>query len=488
MNDTAHTAALLRSKLQQAAHLFRLGELEGARALCEEVLKAQPKHYTTLNLLGSITLRAGDAKRALVLFAKAIALDPEAVPAYNNRSLALLELGDLPAALASLDSAIRLDPTDADAHLNRGNVLRAMWQLQPALDSYQRALAQRPHFIEAHTNLGVTLVQLARYAEARASFDRAIALKSDHAPALFNRGLLRLLLGDFEGGWADYEWRFRLGPTGPGPATAAPRWSGKEPLAGRRILLLGEQGFGDTLQFSRYIAVLAALGAEIILDVQPTLAGLLRGLPGVVGVRDGAPVQVDCQCPLMSLPLALGTSSSTIPASVPYLRAEPARVARWRERLGGARIGLAWSGRPTHWNDRNRSVPLSQWLTQLPSGFSYVSLQKDLREADRKTLRGAGRILDVSRELHDFSDTAALCECLDLIITVDSSVAHLAGALGRPTWILLPFNPDWRWLLERSDSPWYPTVRLYRQRTMGEWAEPLRRIAEDLLAAGLAAP
>jgi tetratricopeptide (TPR) repeat protein len=487
---------MLQTKLHRAVALFRQGEMGGARALCEEILKAQPEHYTSLNLLGMIAARTGDPTRALVLFGKAIAADPQRSPAHCNRGVTLLELGDVPGALASLEQATRLNPQDAEAHLNKGNALRASWQLEAALESYERALALKPDFVEAHTNRGVALVQLARYEDAGASFERAIALRPEHASAVFNRGLLRLLLGDFERGWPDYEWRFRVGAMSGALGRYGPRlWSGsgsgsEERLEGRRILLYGEQGFGDTIQFARYIEKVAALGADVTLEVQPQLAVLLRsqglhGVSAVVEAGEAVPAAHDYHSPLMSLPRAFGTRLTSIPgAAVPYLRSDPMRVARWQERLGARtrpRIGLAWSGRATHWNDRNRTLSLAEWLAHLPPGFQYVSLQKEVRETDRTTLRANPHIMDVARELGDFADTAALCDCLDLIISVDSSVAHLGGALGKRTWILVPFNPDWRWLLGRDDSPWYPTATLYRQKGMGEWREVLERVGAELI-------
>lgn len=487
MAESPGAIASLQPRLQQAAALFRQGQLADARARCEEILRVQPKIYAALNLLGLIALREQDAKQALVLFGKAITLEPATSTAHGNRGVALLELGDLAGALESLDVAIRLAPDDAQAHLQRGNVLKLQWRLEEALTSYHRASALRPDFVEAWTNCGVVQVQLARYVEARWSFDRALTLRPDHASAHWNRGLLSLLLGDFETGWADYEWRWHIGLSSEARRHYTERlWMGKEPLAGRRILLYAEQGLGDTIQFCRYVERVAALGADIVLEVQPSLARLLRSLAGVSALISGEPrPPFDYQCALMSLPGLLGTRLDSIWAPSPYLRSDPERRAFWQRRLGERRrprIGLAWRGRPTHWNDRNRSISLADWLAQLPSGFDYVSLQKELAEPDRKLLKANPQVLSVARELADFAETAALIECLDLVVTVDSSVAHLAGALGKPTWVLLPFNPDWRWLLGRADSPWYPTLELYRQATMGAWAPVLERVRTDLLA------
>jgi len=264
-----------------------------------------------------------------------------------------------------------------------------------------------------------------------------------------------------------------------------PLWLGKESIAGKRLLIYSEQGLGDALQFSRFATAVAGLGASVILEVQAPLASLLESLEGVSRVIvDGSPrPECDYRCPLLSLPLALKTRIDTIPAATRYLRSDAAKVARWRTRLGDRsrpRIGLTWSGNPKQGNDRNRSILLADWVDHLPREFEYVCLQKDIRPADQEILAANPWISRLDGDLHTFSDTAALCECLDLVISVCTSVAHLSGALGRPTWVLLPFNPDWRWLLDRDDSPWYPTAKLYRQQAIGDWDGVFTRVAADL--------
>jgi hypothetical protein len=256
-------------------------------------------------------------------------------------------------------------------------------------------------------------------------------------------------------------------------------------LSGRKILLYAEQGYGDTLQFCRYVPQIAALGAAVILEVQPPLVALLADLEGVAQiVAAGKPLpDFDYRCALMSLPHALQTTLETIPRTTPYLQSDVGRAKEWRSVLGerlGPRIGLAWSGSPIHDNDHNRSMALAPLLAALPAQFQYVSLQKDVRANDREALESSSNLENVARELHDFSDTAALCESLDLVISVDTSVVHLCGALGKPCWLMLPYHPDWRWLLERDDSPWYPSVRLYRQRWRGDWSGVLARVGADL--------
>jgi hypothetical protein len=297
-----------------------------------------------------------------------------------------------------------------------------------------------------------------------------------------------LFHGDFENGWRSYEWRWknarRLGIAEPRNFTQ-PLWLGEEPIAGKRLLLYSEAGLGDTLQFCRYAALCAARGATVLLEVQARLVSLLAKLEGVskvIATGDALPA-FDYQCPLMSLPLAFKTTLDTIPATPKYLHSDKAKVARWRTLLGERsrpRIGLAWSGNPNNTIDLRRSIRLADWVVHLPSEFQYFCLQNQVREADKATLDSSPFILSFDDDSLDFVNTAALCECMDIVISVDTSLAHLSGALGQRTWVLLPFNPDWRWLLDRNDSPWYPTVKLYRQKAAGDWNEVFARVAADL--------
>jgi hypothetical protein len=295
-----------------------------------------------------------------------------------------------------------------------------------------------------------------------------------------------LRLGDFATGWREYEWRWEEKPwKGAKPRFARPEWLGAEPLAGKTLLLYNEQGLGDTLQFCRYAKRAAESGANVVLVVQPQLRSLLAGLEGTTRVlerRSELPA-FDCHCPLPSAPLAFKTGLDTIPADIPYIRSDPALVGAWRERLGAKtrpRVGVAWSGNPGHLNDRNRSVALAQMLPLASEEGEWVSLQKDTRAADARVLASRSDIRHFGEALGDFADTAALVEHMDVVVTVDTSVAHLAGAMGKPTWILLPFNPDWRWLLDREDSPWYPTARLFRQPAIGDWASVIARVRDEL--------
>jgi tetratricopeptide (TPR) repeat protein len=440
--------------------------------------------------LGHVLRELGRFDAAIAAYDAAIARKSDHAESFLNRGIALKELGRLDEALGSYDRAISIRPEFAEGYCNRGNIRKIRHEYDAALSEYDRAITLEADFAEAHFGHGVVLHDLGRLDEAAASYDRAIAAKPDHGGAYFNRSLARLLGGDLERGWPDYEWRFRDHESASIPARrpfAQPLWLGEEPIAGRTLLLHCEQGLGDTIQFCRYAKLAARSGARVILEVQPALRSLLANLEGPAEViAAGQPLPpFELQCPLLSLPLAFKTSLSSIPAEARYLSADATKVRRWQEALGPKtrpRIGLVWSGNPEHKNDRNRSIPLAEVLGMLPAGFHYVSLQKELRESDRGLLESSRELWQAGDGLVDFSDTAALCECLDVVLCVDTSVAHLSAALGRPTWVLLPLSPDWRWLLHRSDSPWYPSATLYRQERRGDWHSVLKRVGEDLAA------
>jgi hypothetical protein len=350
-------------------------------------------------------------------------------------------------------------------------------------------LARRPDSFETFSHRGSALAELHRFGEALASYDQAVALSPEFADAHWNAALLRLLLGDFQAGWRGREWGRKCKGVGfVERSFTQPLWLGEAPLAGKTILLHSDEGLGDTIQFARYAPLLAARGARVILEVDATMHGLLSGMDGVALCvpRGGSEVyDFDLHCPLSSLPLACRTGLATIPAAR-YLPAPPrAVVEAWQARLGprkGLRVGLVWSGNPAHGNDRNRSMSLRALAPLLDCKASFVSLQKEPRPADRAYLQERGGIVDLTAHLVSFVETAALISCLDLVITVDTSVAHLAGALSRPTWILLPYTPDYRWLLDRSDSPWYPTARLFRQGATRDYADVVESVRIELQA------
>lgn len=431
---------------------------------------------------------AADFTRALDCYDQAIALDPAHAEAHYQRGNALRHLGLLDAARDSYTQAIRYKPDYAHAFCNRGAVQQALGQTDDALADYDQAIALDPQDALAHYNRALVLQAGSRWDEVVPSYDRAIAINPGYADAQYNRALALLFQGDFASGWRAYEWRWksaqRLG-IGTPRNFPQPLWLGEGSLEGKRLLLHAEAGLGDTLQFCRYAPVCAVRGAIVILEVQPPLRELLANLEGVAEViATGEPLPpFDWHCPLMSLPLAFRTTLATIPSSAKYLQVDPVRLAAWRATLGPRhrpRVGLVWSGNPDNPIDARRSIPLADWLAHLPRDFEYFSLQKQLRDTDRDVLTECSFIVSFDEVLMDFSNTAALCECLDVIVTVDTSIAHLCGALGLRTWVLLPHAPDWRWLRDHEDTPWYSSLKLYRQRTAGDWDDVLGRVAADL--------
>jgi tetratricopeptide (TPR) repeat protein len=500
--------------------LHQLQRWDEALASYIKALTLQP-HYAAAFYNCGVTLQ--QLKRfgeALACYDRALALQPDYVDALSNRGVTLYELQQFDAALASYDRALALRPDHAEALNNRGVTLQQLRRFEEALASHDRALAVRPDYVEALNNRGVTLNQLCRFEEALASHDQALALRPDYADALSNRGntlqqlkqfdaalasydralaprpdyaeahfnksLLQLLKGDFDAGWQAYEWRWRNESLKLVRRDfAQPLWLGEAVPAGKTILLHSEQGFGDTIQFCRYAPLVAARGLRVLLEVPAPLKDLAASLAGVaerISANDRLP-HFDLHCPLHSLPLALGTRIETIPAQVPYLSAPAQNMGRWSAALGPKRrlrVGVAWSGSPAHRNDANRSIKLGALRPILDVDADFVSLQKDVRPDDATVLQDCSDLLNFADALETFADTAAVIANLDLVISVDTSVAHLAGALAKPVWVLLPFVPDFRWLLDREDSPWYPTARLFRQDSPGDWPGVIRRVVIEL--------
>ena len=416
----------------------------------------------------------------------------------SNRANALYELKRFEEALASCDRALTLRPDYAEALLNRGATLHELKRFEEALESYDRALMLRPDYAEALSNRGWTLHELKRFDEALASYDRALMLRPDYADAHFNEACCRMLIGDFNRGWEKNEWRWETGQARNTKRNfAQPLWVGSNEITGKTILLHAEQGFGDTIQFCRYVPLVTQRAARVILEVQRPLHGLMCTLPGATRIISrGDPLpDFDMHCPLFSLPLALGTRLETIPSRVPYLTPSGAHLEKWKRRLpasGGARVGISWAGNPKFRTDFNRSIGLRPLLPLLAqTGVQFFGLQKDLREGDRELLRQNPQIVYLGDEIQSFDDTAAIISLMDLVISSDTSIVHLAGALGKPTWVLLQFVPDWRWLLDRDDSPWYPTARLFRQDDTREWDNVIARVdaaLHDFVSLGGYAP
>ena len=456
-----------------------------ALASYDKAVALDPGNVDALGSRGDQLLALRRPAEALDCIDRILSAAPGHAEARAQRGVALASLGRHDEALAEFDIALRAGPNPVVAY-NRGLTLAALGRLDEAVEAYDRTLAAIPNHTAALSSRGVALQALNRHAEAIASFDRALALAPDYADAHFNRSLALLAVGDYRAGQVAYEWRWKR--TGAAPVRLnRPLWLGEAPLAGKTILLHAEQGLGDTIQFVRYVPWLAAAGAKVVLEVHPELKALLSRLPGaaaVIGRGEPRPA-FDLHCPLGSLPLALKTEPASVPADIPYLAADPARVERWRARLealGRPRVAIVWAGNTAHANDRYRSLPLAR-LSPLwaDSRARFVSLQRDLRAGDAELL-AAAPVLQLGPELMDFDDTAAVLACCDLAIAVDTSVAHLAGALGRPLWVLLPFSADWRWTKDADRSAWYPSARLYREPRPGDWDDVVTRVAQELAA------
>jgi len=480
----AVTADLPEVQLRRAQCLMALERYEDAVPGLDYVVTVQPS-WTEAHLeLGNSLLALARHDQALQSFKAILALEPDHFAAHYNYGLALETLNHNEAALLHYDQAIALNSDYAPAHNNRGNVLQDLLRYDEALLSFDRALSVQADSLGALVNKGNLLVALNRCEEALPYYHKAQAISPDFVEANFNEGLCHLKLGNFHEGWPKHEWRLqhqKFNGASLSQRFQQPLWLGVENLAGKTILLHAEQGFGDTLQFCRFARELAGQGAEVVLEVQPALQTLMKGLQGVRQVvsKGSALPAFDYHCPLLSLPLALQTTLASIPADTAYIFSQPDKVALWHQCLGqkhSPRVGLTWSGNKIHKNDHNRSMPLTLMLTLALENWQIFSLQKELRPADQATLNEHPILQHFGDQLDDFSDTAALIEVMDLVISVDTSVAHLAAAMGKPVWLLLPFNADWRWLLERDDSPWYPTMHLFRQKSSGAWDEALLRV------------
>ena len=452
-------------------------------------IQLQPDFFEAHGNRGAMLAALGQHGDAIESYRKALAIRPDFADAHCNLGSALTQLQRYDEALTSFDRALALRADYPDALYNRGNALKPLQRYEEALASYDRAIALQPNHADAHNNRGQVLRELERYDEALASYDRALALRPRHVMAHCNAAALRLLTGDFERGWAHYEWRWLKKSVIPAQRNfSQPAWTGRDPVDGKTILIHSEQGLGDTIQFCRYVPLIAARGAQVIFEVQKPLQTLMASLGGAAQVvPKGGPLPAfDLHCPLVSLPLAFGTRLETVPSTTGYLSAPAQHAMAWQSRLqvqSRPRIGLVWSGNPGHERDRERSIGLRTFvplLDALGDEVTFVSLQKDIRADDNAILKKRADILDYGNALEDFSDTAALISQLDLVISVDTSVAHLAGALGKPVWILLTYFPDWRWLLGRDDSPWYPTARLFRQDKSRTWDGVMARVRQAL--------
>jgi tetratricopeptide (TPR) repeat protein len=469
--------------------LASLARPEESLTSYQRVLQLNPRHADAAFRCGLLLLTLKRPDQALLYFDLTDEFYPNHPAVMEQRALALHKLSRFDQALVDNERAHALNPTSADICNNIGACLQGLSRDEEALTWFDKAIGLRPGFVVALINKARSLTQMVRLDEAIGIYRHIQAIDPGNADALWNSALLCLLTGDFAAGWAGREIRWHAHMRPPYPNFAQPMWCGKQDVKGKTVLLYAEEGNGDTIQFVRYVPMLAARGARVILAVQDALRPLLTGLSGVslCAPRSLPLPSFDLHCPICSLPFAFGTRLETIPSATPYLPPPAqARLQSWEqrlhERLGPdrkCRVGLVWSGNPNHGNDRNRSVPLRTLLRLLDVDAAFVSVQKDVQPEDKAMLEQGG-VLELTADLSDFAETAALVSCLDFVITVDTSVAHLAGALARPTWIMLPYSPDFRWLLDRDDSPWYPTARLFRQAATRDWNEVVDRVRSAL--------
>jgi len=454
----------------------------------KEMSAGMPICFDALHDQARSAVASQDFESAIQLYDQAIALNPFHAEAYYKRGNVLKNLGRLHEAIESYDQAIKLKPDYAYAYCNRGVVQQTLGFIDRALSSYDQAVAHDPTDAMTYYNRALLLQECSRWDEVLQSYDRAVAIDPTFADAQFNRSLALLYCGDFERGWPSYEWRWinaqRLGLGEPREFNR-PLWRGEESIAGKRVLLHSEGGLGDTLQFCRYAPLIADRGATVYLEVQEALADILANLDGVAQliVKGNALPEFDYHCPLLSLPLACKTTLETVPIRPNYLNCNGIDLPRthsYAQIEGRPRVGLVWSGNPNNANDRRRSVRLADWIEYLPPQFEYFRLQREVRDEDKVALEANPFIASKDEDVQDFVRIAALCKSMDIVVSVDTSLAHLSGALGQRTWILLPFVPDWRWLRDRDDSPWYPSVKLFRQTSPGDWRGVFERIASDL--------
>lgn len=537
-NQNYQVAEILFSKAlainpESAEALYRLGMIfyqvkntKKAIAHFQKSIQLNPKLTDAYNYLGTIHLELKEYKQALNYFSELTKLAPNRPEGFNNCGFALHKLKHYEKACACFTQALKIQPQYIDALNNLGMSLAAQNKHADAAEVYKRVIHQQPEYIVAYNNLGNSLQRLNLMKEAVESYKKAIQLNPKYAGAYnnlghalkelgdielakahykramlleplktdgyFYHGLCDLLTGHYDEGWLSYEFRWHIDSISEMAGKrkfTTPLWLGEESLTGKTILIYGEQGLGDILQFCRYAKLVANLGATVIVQAPSSLLPILRSVEGVhqaIGKTDPIP-KIDYQCPVLSLPLAFQTTLDTIPAPAHYITAQPSKIEEWKDRLNGngkKLVGVVWSGNSSFTGDFKRSLTLEQFILALPidPSVQYVCLQQELREADKKTIARYPHLAFFGNQIKDFSDTAALVSLMDVVISSCTSVAHLSGAMGQKTWVLLSYVPDWRWLLHRSDSPWYPSATLYRQEKLGEWRDPLNKINSDLKA------
>ena len=461
------------------------GQIDEAVLSYKRVLSIKP-HFVDAHInLGNLLQKNGQPDDAISHYQRVIELNPGHAGAYYNLGVMLQEKDRLEEAVAAFRNAVRLDPRYADAYHDLGYVFHLNGQPDEAIECYRKAIQINSHMFDAYNNLGRVYQEQGRLDDAIASYRKSLEINPDFAEAHCNLAIALLLTGDFGQGWKEYEWRWKLKDRSR-YELPQPVWDGSD-ISGKTIFFYAEQGFGDTIQFIRFAFLVAEKGAKVIIECQKELKSLMHGAEGVDSVitREDPLPEFDVHCPLLSLPLVFHTTPADIPAHIPYMVADQELARKWKERICGdnsrLKVGIVWSGNPKYKADKFRSVLLND-LLQLwkVEGISFYSLQKGEAARQVKELSEEIKLIDYTEEIHDFSDTAAWIENLDLVISVDTAVAHLAGALGKPVWTLLPYSPDWRWMMSRADSPWYPTMKLFRQPLPGDWRSVIHKLSEEL--------
>jgi len=507
--------------VKAATQQFEAGNLTQAEGLCGEILRNDPDQPVALHLLGAIAYKQGRYAEAIESIREALARNRRVPQFHNTLGAVFRAMGRFEEAIVAYEQAVSLDAEYTQAYHNMGNILLLQGRYAAAIEKYERVISLEPQFVEAYNSIAIALQYQGEYAaaiekcnqalslkpdcpeahntmasiltkmdhsiEAIETYRRALRLKPDYAEAHCNLGITLLLTGRFEEGWNEYAWRLRTEKATYPHRHYVPCWDGS-PFMGKRLLVHYEQGFGDNIQFIRYLPMVKRRGGTVICEMLPPLIGLLRGFVGIDELspastkRDPA-MEFDLYVPLLELPRIFGTTLESIPAGVPYLYTDPAKAQYWRQRLASRafKVGIVWAGKPAHPEDRTRSCHLRDFLplSKIP-GVALFGLQKGGAADQAEDLASEMAMTNLGGELDDFTDTAAVIENLDLIISVDTAVLHLAGAMGRPAWAILPSTPDWRWMLDRPDSPWYPTMRLFRQKSYGDWEDVFQRVSQEL--------
>jgi Flp pilus assembly protein TadD len=482
--QTKKTAEAMESALRYQ----QSGKLQEAEYSYRKILREQPNNARVCVGLAFVLQEKGSADEAITWYQKALKLNPEFADALYNLGSIYHRKGQLDEAARYYEKVLQLNPQLAMAYNNLGSILQQKGRFDEAIGLYQKALQLTPGLVSVHNNLGLAFQEKGQFEEAMECHRKALSLQPEHPTVHFNIGVLLLMHGDYEKGWQEYEWR-RKATDYRGRNFSRPLWDGCD-VSGRTILLYSEkgfEGFGDTIQFIRYAPLLAERGAKVVVECQKELTSLIKNVEGVTQVVSyGERIPgFDLHCPFLSLPAVFKATIGSIPSTTPYITADPGLVQKWRDRIGqdnsGFKIGLVWAGNLAHPRSQYRSCSLDQFLPLAPfDDITIYSLQKGEAAAMSKNPPAGMKVVDYTEDFNDFSDAAAFMENLDLVISVDTAAAHLAGALGKPVWTLLPFVPEWRWLLDREDSPWYPTMRIFRQPSAGDWKSVISRVADEL--------